>query len=53
MTTEEYNIKIKEAWGVTDEVTSENPEIKKSIFNTSFLRWLGKFFNWILNLKHK
>lgn len=48
-----YDVKLNEAWGITDEVTSENATVKKSVFNTTFLRWLGKLLNWLLNLKRK
>ena len=48
-----YNIKKDEAWGVTDEVSGENPDIKKPIFNTTFFRWLAKALNWFLNLFRK
>lgn len=45
-----FNIKKSEAWGVTDEVTSENPDIVKPIYDTTFKRILAKIINWFLNL---
>ena len=49
-----YDVKIREAWGVTDEVTLENSDIKKSIFNnTTILRFIAKVLNKILNFFRK
>ena len=48
-----FNIKKTEAWGITDEVSGENPDIKKPIFNTTLLKWLARFLNWLLNLLKK
>ena len=48
-----YDVKKSEAWGITDEVSGENPDIKKPIFNTTFFRWLAKVINWIANLFRK
>ena len=45
-----FEIKKNEAWGVTDEVTGENLDIKKPIFNTTILRLFAKVVNWFANL---
>lgn len=44
-----YNIKLSEAWGVTDEIIDGKDEIRR-FYNTTFTRWLAKVFNWFLNL---
>ena len=44
-----YSTKKTEAWGITDEIIDGSEEIKKP-YNTTFLRWLAKVFNWIINL---
>lgn len=48
-----YDVKITEAWGITDEITSENSDIKKSEFNTTFKRFIAKLINWFINLFKK
>ena len=47
-----FNVKKTEAWGVTDEVINGEGDIKKP-FNTTFMRWLAKVFNWIIRLFKK
>ena len=44
-----YNAKLDEAWGVTDEIVDGKGDVKKP-YNTTFLRWIAKVFNWICNL---
>ena len=48
-----FNVKKSEAWGVTDEVTGENPDIVKPVYNTTFARFIAKIINWIMNLFRK
>lgn len=48
-----YNIERLESWGVTDEVTDDNPDIKKTFFNTTFLKIIVKIINFILNIFKK
>ena len=45
-----FNIKKSEAWGITDEVSGENPDIVKPVFNTTFLKFITKVLNWFGNL---
>lgn len=47
-----FDAKKSEAWGVTDEVVNGEGDIKKP-FNTTFMRWIAKIFNWIVNLFKK
>lgn len=47
-----FDAKKSEAWGVTDEVVNGKGDIKKP-FNTTFMRWIAKIFNWIVNLFKK
>lgn len=48
-----FDTKLAEAWGVTDEVTSATPDIKKPFYNTTFFRWVAKVINWFANLFKK
>lgn len=48
-----FTTKLSEAWGVTDEVSSATPDVKKPFHNTTFLRWLAKVINWFANLFKK
>ena len=48
-----YNVKKAEAWGITDEITLENSDIKKSKFNTTFARFIAKILNFLANLFKK
>lgn len=45
-----FDIKLSEVWGVTDEITYENSDIKKSNYNTTFKRFIAKVLNFFLNL---
>lgn len=48
-----FDVKMSEAWGITDEVTSENPDIVKPHYNTTFKRFIAKILNVVLNLFKK
>lgn len=48
-----FDVKKSEAWGVTDEVTSENPDIVKPNYNTTFKRFIAKILNFFVNLFRK
>ncbi len=45
-----YDVKKTEAWGITDEVIDETDKDIKRPYNTTFLKWIAKIFNWFLNL---
>lgn len=50
-----FDLKKNETWGVTDEVTGENPDIVMPFNDTTLLRIIAKIFNWFGNLfkKHR
>jgi len=48
-----FDIKLSEVWGITDEVTSENPDIVKPAYNTTFKRFIAKLLNFFANLFRK